>query len=291
MFSQLTPVVKWLLILNIGIYFSDVLFFEGAIGNFGAFAISSAVFEGRIWEFITFQFIHASVGHVLMNSIGLFFFGPWMERWWGSRNFTIFYLLSGAGGALFFMLLVFGGILPPNVVGTLQDGSSISYPAILVPLVGASAGLYGILVGVAVIAPSLKVSLLFPPVTLTMRTLALILLGIAVGSILLKFGGNEGGEAGHLGGAIVGFILVQSAILWGRSDLPGGGGFRKVGARPRVPRSDIEAKIRPRTRVDLRSQSEIDAILDKISKDGFQSLTQEERELLHRAAKNEHDEP
>jgi len=270
MMAQLTPVVKWLLILNLGIYFGDILIFDFAIRNFGAFTIQSAVFEGRIWEFITFQFIHGSVGHVLFNSIGLFFFGPWMERWWGAKRFLIFYLSCGVGGALFFLLLAFAGALP---------GVSIYSP-----LVGASAGIYGILIGVAITAPSLRVSLLFPPVTLTMRQLALILLLISVGSIVFKLGGNEGGEAGHLGGAVVGFFLMKLAAWRAGS---GGGRFEFFGGSSKGPRTDIAPKIRPRTMVDLGSQSEIDEILEKISREGFQSLSEEERDLLHRAAKNE----
>lgn len=259
--DQLTPVVKWLLILNLGIYFADLLFFDFAIREFGAFSIASAMYGGRIWEFVTFQFIHGSVGHVLFNSIGLFFFGPWMERWWGAKRFLGFYLASGVGGAAFFVLLAYTGILPRVSEDSL--------------LVGASAGIYGILVGVAMIAPSMRVSLLFPPVTLTMRQLALILMAFAVGSIVFQFGGNEGGEAGHLGGAIVGFLLMRHAMA---------GGSSKPGFRRRKARPNIEPKIRPRTAVDLRGQDEIDEILDKISRDGFQSLTDEEKDLLHRAA-------
>ena len=114
LFAQLTPVVKWLLILNLGIYFLD-LFLANAAGDrpirdFGIFAIQSAVFEGKIWEFITFQFLHGSVGHVLFNCVGIFFFGPWLERWWGAGRFLIFYLLCGVAGAGFFTLLVFLGL-------------------------------------------------------------------------------------------------------------------------------------------------------------------------------------
>ncbi len=263
--AQLTPAVKGLLILNLGIFFADMLVFDFVIQNQFAFSIQSALLEYRFWQFITFQFIHDNFAHVVFNCLGLFFFGPWMERWWGAKRFLFFYIVCGMGGAVFYMSLVLAGALPGS---TLETG-----------LVGALAGIYGILVGVAVIAPSMRVTLLFPPVTLTMRQLALALLAISVGSIVLKMGGNEGGEAGHLGGAIMGFVLMKTHGWIGR--------IRDKSSSPRRrPVSHFSPKIRPRTIIDLHGQTEVDAILEKISRDGFQSLTDEEREILQRAAKH-----
>ena len=260
--GRLTPVVKWLLILNIGLYLTDLLFFDHAIRAWGMFTVASGLQEGRVWELITFQFLHGSFAHIIMNSIGLYFFGPWMERWWGQARFIVFYLLCGAAGALFYSFLMLAGVLE-------------RWPT--AGLVGASAGLYGILIGVARIAPALQVRLLFPPITLTMRQLAIAILAIAAGSVILKIGGNEGGEAGHLGGAILGFLLVRfpQTLEWV------GGLPNRHSARPRVQR---ETKLRPRTSLELAEDTEVDRILDKISRQGFQSLTEAERDVLRKAA-------
>ncbi|HEY8990838.1 MAG TPA: rhomboid family intramembrane serine protease [Luteolibacter sp.] len=263
--SRLTPVTKWLLIANAAVFILDWLVLRRALERFGAFTIETAVFQGRIWEFLTFQFLHASPMHLLANSMGLYFFGPWMERWWGARRFLAFYLLCGVAGAAFFSLLVLFGLLP--------DGT-------LTGLVGASAGIYGILAGVAMVAPDLRVALLFPPVEMSMRQLAIVVLAIAAGSVLFRLGGNEGGEAGHLGGAILGFLLVKFPGLLGK-----GWSLRPKVIRP-AAFARQEPKLRPRTRVDLAGQDEVDRILDKISREGIHSLTQEERDRLRAAAED-----
>lgn len=256
------PVTKWILIANVVIFALDWLLLNHALENFGAFTVNSAIFGGRIWEFLTFQFLHANPGHLFFNSMGLYFFGPWMERWWGSKRFLLFYLLCGAAGAVLYSVLALSGFFPHG----LNAG-----------LVGASAGIYGILAGVALIAPDLRVILLFFP--MSMRQMAIVVLSIAVLSVLFGLGGNAGGEAGHLGGAILGFLLVKFPMLLGE-----GWERRRKIIRPQFNRPD--SKLRPRTHVDLNAQDEIDRILDKISREGLQSLTQEERDRLRAAAEN-----
>jgi hypothetical protein len=189
-----------------------------------------------------------------------------MERWWGSKKFLLFYLLCGCAGAVFFTVLTVLGVLP----GGMQSG-----------LIGASAGIYGIFIGVAVIAPDLRVALLFPPVELSMRQLAIALMAISTGAILLGLGGNEGGEAGHLGGAILGFILMRWPRLLGHDS-----GVEIH--RPRTFRKPFESKLRPRSRLELDQDSAVDLILDKISREGFQSLNAAERDILRKASERQH---
>ena len=283
----LPPVTKALLILNVLFFLADFLTRPGPINPyFGkvnallCFTVESALMEGRVWELLTFQFLHATFGHIIFNSFGLYFFGPWIERWWGSARFTAFYLLCGVAGALFYTLLTVTGILPERGPWT----------GIETPLVGASAGIYGLIIGVAVTQPKAVIHLLLPPVSMTMRTAALVFIGLAVVMILgdILIGGvifqNSGGEAGHLGGAILGFVLMKFPWL-----LRKGSRSRKIIRPPEFRRKEAP-KLRPRSEVDLKSATEVDRVLDKIAKEGLQSLTEDERKILHQAAKA-YDEP
>lgn len=270
--SRLTPVVRALLWIQCGLFLLDYLLLPLLLGlkidmfhkppmvMWGMFTVRTALQEWRLWEFFTFQFLHDSVGHVLFNSIGLYFFGPWAERWWGARKFLIYYLLCGCGGAGLFTLLMSLGWVP----GDATTG-----------LIGASAGIYGIFVAVAVLAPEMRVMLLIPPVELSMRQLAIGLIVLSVAMIVLGWGGNEGGEAGHMGGFLAGFLLMK--FPW----LLGGGGEARV-----IPfRAKREPKIRPRVQIsESPVDPEVDRILDKISRDGIQSITPEERAVLDRAS-------
>jgi len=271
--SQVTPVVKWLILTNLAVFFADILLFNNRLGEWGCFTIDSAVSHGRLWEFITFQFLHGNVLHVVFNMLGLFFFGPWAERWWGARRFLVFYLLCGAAGAAFYTVLAWLRVLQP-IMGVPLDS---------VPLVGASAGIYGVLVGVAVLAPDLRVMLYFPPIEMSMRQLAMVVLAIATATVILGLGNNAGGEAGHLGGAILGFLLMRQPGLLGWADWRGAA--VKI-IRPRAFSVRPAAKLRPRTDIDLHGQAEVDRILDKISAQGFQSLSDAERLHLQQIAKS-----
>jgi membrane associated rhomboid family serine protease len=260
------PVTKRLLIANIAIFLVD-MFIGYRMFQFGALTVQSAVHELRLWEFITFQFLHDPTGlmHILFNSIGLYFFGPFVERWWGNwQKFLIFYLLCGIAGGLGFV-----GVIELGIV----NGDRLT------PLVGASAGIYGLLIGTAVIAPDARVQLLFPPVNLAMRTFAIGLMAFAVVMIAFNWR-NAGGEAGHLGGAVAGFLMMKFPWLLRR-----GKRSRKVDViRPKAFRRRGESKLRPRSKWTGGDDDEVNRILDKVSRDGLGSLSEEERRKLQEEA-------
>lgn len=269
--GRCTPVVGWLLMLNVAVFFGDVLVLRHSLEEMGAFSIRTGILGGRVWEWVTCQFLHGSIGHLVMNLLGLYVFGPLVERWWGARRFAVFYLACGAAGPLAFTLLWALGVVP----ATVDDG-----------LIGASAGLFGVLIGAVVIAPNLRVSLIFPPVEMSMRQLAMLALGIAVLAVLTGLGGNAGGEAGHLGGAALGYLLMR------RPGLLAWAGTGRPEVEISVPRAfRRSADSRPQAPPDPRQAAEVDRILDKISAEGMHSLTRGERKTLARASKSRQSPP
>ncbi|WP_435690466.1 rhomboid family intramembrane serine protease [Rubritalea sp.] len=217
--------------------------------------------SGEVWRLLTFQFLHANLSHVLMNMVGLYFFGTIVERVLGMRRYLAYYLICGVAGGLFYYLLVYFGLVNPGYI------------------VGASAGLYGVLAALVVIAPNMQVMLLIPPIPMKMRTLAWVLLGLALFSILVT-GRNAGGEAGHLGGALIGFFLMKFPRALGWADRIG---TKQTIVKKAAQSGPYQAKVRPRTKLNLDT-TEVDRILDKVSAEGLHSLTDAERETLHRVS-------
>lgn len=260
-------ITHWLLIINSGVFLLDTVLSSSARAaafspaRWGAFTIERAITHLELWRLITYQFIHSGLLHILFNMIGLYFFGPIMERWWGSRRFLAFYLLCGVSGAVVYTLLSW-------IPGLL------SFTSPQTVLVGASGSLFGILVGCALVAPDMQVMLLFPPVPMTMRTMALVFLGIAVLSVLVG-SANAGGEAAHLGGAALGFLLTRHPELldWASR----GGPLTRW--RQRWRRWQQE---RQRRRLEAE-EAEVDRILAKVRAHGLQSLTEREKRTLRRA--------
>jgi membrane associated rhomboid family serine protease len=251
--------VSYLLIINCVVFLINGIFMMGTRVpawmvpvEIGAFTVEKAVYGGQLWRFVTYQFLHGGFMHILFNMIGLYFFGPMMEQWWGSKRFLAFYLLCGIAGALPMILLVMLGVFPASV-----------------GLVGASGALYGILIGAAALYPNQTVQLLIPPIPLKLRTMAIVFLAISFVSVLA--GANDGGNAAHLAGAALGFFLVKKPGLLNWADR-----FSPQAIQDGYTKGRYEKKLKQ----EQASREEVDRILAKVSDEGLQSLTKREKKIL-----------
>jgi membrane associated rhomboid family serine protease len=213
---QIWSVTTWLIVINVAVFLLDRILVNAGIGwigfghifgpleYFGYFSVSTAIAGGEVWRFITFQFLHASIGHLFWNMLALYFFGPMIEDYLQPRRYLAFYLICGCAGAVSDILL--------SAAGILGDGPHVE-------LIGASAGIFGVLIAAATVAPDMEITLLFPPIPIKLRVLAWIMIGISVYTVMSN-GTNAGGEAAHLGGAVAGFALIKN-VHWLNVFVPG----------------------------------------------------------------------
>jgi membrane associated rhomboid family serine protease len=206
--TPLRTVTTWLIIINVAVFLLDWWLSRHGVGYemrapgirmffkplefWGHFSEVFAVEDLQVWRFVTFQFLHQDWSHLLFNMLALYFFGPLVEEELTSRQFLPFYLLSGIGGAVMYLVL-------------LVLGFHVGSP--FVPLIGASAGIFGVLIAAARIAPDEEV-LVFGLIPIPLHWLAYLFILYAVFTILFH-GANAGGEAAHLGGAVVGYALTR----------------------------------------------------------------------------------
>ncbi len=185
----------WLIAINIIIFIIDALTY-GQLTRFGALS-GHGILHVQVWQLLTFQFLHAGPFHLIFNMLWLYFLGPLVEWRFGKVRFVLFYLFCGlAGGALFLFQWYFRDRLLN------QDTL----------LVGASAGIFGVMAAAVKLAPGVKIRMWFPPIAITLRAMFWILVGLA--ALTIYTGGfNNGGEAAHLGGAAVGALLVRK-VNW-----------------------------------------------------------------------------
>ncbi len=225
----------------------------------------------EFWRFIGFQFLHGSFGHLLFNMIGLYFFGGLIENHLGRKRYAAFYLTCGVFGAIAYLLLnMLGNVLPFRAPGLLIND-------IYTPLIGASAGVFGVLIASAFVAPNAIVLLFFIlPMRLWQVAYGFVILAALN---LLMSGANAGGDAAHLGGAIAGFYFIRRAhLLRDFFDFftPRTGGKKK---KSRGPSSPFAKRTTP-------DDGEIDRILAKIASHGLHSLTESEKKTLRRASES-----
>lgn len=293
----------WLIIINTAVFLLDALLWEMKVG--GSFAVDSggtqtsrllyawghfSTYLGfsmiEVWRLVSFQFLHANLVHLFFNMFGLFIFGSIVEQHLGRRRYVAYYMVCGIFGGLAYMLLnLLEAVFGLNVPGNFGSPST--------PLVGASAGVFGVIVACAYLMPNQRVVLLFPPIPLKLSWMAYGYVAIAAFN-LITGSRNAGGEAAHLGGAVAGYFFIRNTHLLRdffdvfddsrKPQKPGGprrppkqrtprGGFRDTAPAGHIGRERGSGK----TGAD---DSELDRVLAKVSASGIGSLTDKEREFL-----------
>ncbi len=225
--------------------------------------------SGFLWQLFTFQFLHGGLLHLLMNLLGLWFLGSWVERVLGTKRYLFFFALCGLGGGLLqgALMLIF-----PGHYGSL--------------LYGASAGTSGMLALFAVLEAESEIRWNF---VIPLRAKHLLWLEIGISLFFTMVPADQGvAHAAHLGGIIAGITFAR--LGWHRDFVPlpwenwfarkpgkpsqanvvAGLGLRSASKEEETPSDDFISK-------------EVDPILDKISAHGIHSLTDRERKILEQA--------
>lgn len=238
------------------------------------FALSLQGLEhGYVWQLITYQFMHASILHIVCNAWAIFVFGREIEATLGPRKFLALFLISGVAG------------------GILQELLAIPWPDHFGgSVVGASAGAFGLVAAFAVLFPERELTLLLffiLPLRLTAKRLLLLSGALAVGGLFFHSAIANGA---HIGGMLAG--IGMTFFIQGRWSFP----QWNLPTRPAAPRELAVKRANKKSfwgsssipadedlTADEFLQKEVDPILDKISQQGIQSLTAKEREILEKA--------
>jgi membrane associated rhomboid family serine protease len=197
---RITDVVKHLLIINV-IVFLGSMFILADSRILSLYYPASEYFKP--FQLISHMFMHADTSHLLFNMLTLFFLGPMIESFWGSKRFLFYYLFAGFG-AMFVHLLIWYFQL--SGLSAIEFQMAMQSPNFRV--LGASGAIYGILIAFAMLFPDTRLMLLFPPIPIKAKYLALGLIAI---DLFFGVSGRQTGIAhfAHLGGALFGFLLIM----------------------------------------------------------------------------------
>lgn len=196
--SDIPVVTRVLLIANVALFLlqqvaGDFLLIHFALWPFGSAPIGDGV-AGSVgfepWQLFTYAFLHGSVAHLGFNMLALWMFGGSIERLFGSRAFALYYAVCVVGAALAQLLVI-------------EWFSGGFYPTL-----GASGGVFGLLLAFGMFYPHARIMLLFPPIPMPAW---LFVTGYGVIELVLGVTGTQAGVAhfAHLGGMLAGFVLIQ----------------------------------------------------------------------------------
>ena len=260
-------VVKILLLINLAVFIVQALvdrptplYPYGVIS--GWFGATVGGFW-QIWRYFTFQFLHGDFLHIALNMLGLYMLGTPLEQRWGPKRFLRFYLSCGVVAGLAYVVM-------GAIVGMRAD----------TPIVGASGGVYGIVLACAVLFPQFRLIFFLFPVPI--RLAALIIFG-GMGLLILQsvshgvYSGQFWSDVAHLGGAVTAAVWIWIVPMF-RGTL----GRARRGARQGAWQRKLDRR--------AAEETEVDRILDKIRDQGVNSLTRKEKKILQDATHRQREE-
>ena len=295
-FRVLPTVVKNLLIINVLIFLATVTlerFHIDLTDLFGLHFFKASDF--RIYQFVTYMFMHANFTHLFFNMFALWMFGNTLENLWGSQRFLLFYMVCGIGAGLCQEVVQY-----IQYTTTLADYTTVNTGSQIITMstylnmmntVGASGAVYGLLLAFGMMFPDSRIYLYF----LFPIKAKWFVIGYAVIELISGLGGADNvAHFAHLGGMLFGLLLI---LYWKKHGVNGPNfnfkdWFQRLKSRrgmkytrykevkDEVPRNDGDYN-------HQRAEKErnVDAILDKVSKSGYGSLTDEEKEFLFKNSK------
>lgn len=207
-FDNVPQVTRNLLLINILVFVATLVNKEVMITNFALFYPTSQFFHW--WQIITHMFMHGGFWHIFFNMYTLFIFGTVLERVIGSRNFLVLYFVCGLGAVA--LHLGVQALQAHSYMEAIAEGSAKAaqaYQALkLTPTLGASGAIYGLLIAYAMLFPTSRLTLIFPPISLSAKVWVIIFAAI---ELLTGVTGTADGVAhfAHLGGMLFGFLLIK----------------------------------------------------------------------------------
>lgn len=250
-----TPAVKMLIIANAAIFALQALTHLPPSNLFGLVPYR-VVHDGWIWQLVTYMFLHGGLMHVGFNMLALWMFGTQLERVWGTREFLRYYFITGIGAGLI------------NVA--FNAGSPI-------PTIGASGAIFGLLLAYGVLFPNHLILLYF---FIPIKAKYFVILFAALEFLMARSYTADGvAHFAHLGGMAVGLLYLKGAPYVRRMSW-------KLGKARRTQQEAKQVKLEARRMADLQAvRSEVDYLLDRISKVGYEKLTQQEKDRLEEASR------
>lgn len=217
---NIPPVVKNLLIINV-IFFIATYILRQQINleeYLSVFYFDSPYF--KVWQPITYMFMHGGMAHIFFNMFALYSFGSILEAHWGGKRFINFYLITGLGAlALQWGVQAFEVYQLTGSVFNDLSTLSVSDPAQVKtlqqiyfgPMLGASGAIFGLLTAFAMLYPNLEMYIMFIPVPVKAKYIIPVYIVIELFLGVARFEGDSIAHFAHLGGALIGYILVK---LW-----------------------------------------------------------------------------